>query len=141
MFPLWARGLSVSCVAAVIAALASAHGAAQGTSSAPATFARDVLPILQRHCQVCHRPGQIGPMSLLDYESARPWARAIKDRVLKRDMPPWFAEPGFGHFSNDRSLKPSEIDTLVKWVDGGAVPGDRKDAPPPITWPADGWRT
>lgn len=103
------------------------------------TFHKDVEPLLQQHCQSCHRPGQIGPMPLLDYRTTRPWARAIRDRVVRREMPPWFADPSVGHFSNDRSMKPHEVDTIVKWVDAGAPQGDPKDAPPPVQWPADGF--
>src|SRR5215475_11301789 len=103
------------------------------------TFNKDVLPILQRNCQTCHRPNNIAPMSLLTYESARPWAKAMKAAVLSRKMPPWFADPQHGHFANDPSLKQSEIDTIVKWVDSGAAEGDSKDAPTPVQWPTDGW--
>src|SRR5262245_30308260 len=102
---------------------------AQVTNSTSPTFHKDVLPILQRNCQRCHRPGQIAPMSLLTYQSARPWARAIKTAVVSRQMPPWFADPQYGPYLNDRSLKRSEIDTIAKWVDGGAPEGDVKDAP------------
>jgi hypothetical protein len=105
----------------------------------PVTYQKDVLPLLERKCQSCHRPGQIAPMSFLTYQSTRPWAKAMKAAVLARKMPPWFADPHYGHFSNDRSLKQEEIDTLVKWVDGGAIEGDAKDAPPPVHWPEDGW--
>jgi hypothetical protein len=115
--------------------------AADVSSSAPpsATFSKDVLPILQRNCQTCHRPGQIAPMSFLNYESVRPWAKAIKAAVVTRKMPPWFADPKYGHFSNDRALKQSDIDTMVAWVDGGAKEGDPKDSPSPIVWPKDSW--
>jgi len=106
----------------------------------PVTFSKDVLPILQRNCQNCHRPGQIGPLSLLTYEDARPWAKAIKAAVASKKMPPWFADPDYGHFSNERTLKPGEIDTLVRWVDGGAVAGDPHDAPAAVAFPAEGWR-
>src|SRR5579862_731491 len=105
--------------------------------SSTVTFSKDVLPILQRNCQTCHRPGQVAPMSLLTYQEARPWAKAIKAAVTARKMPPWFADPKYGHFLNDRSLKPSEIDTLVKWADSGAAEGNPKDAPAPIQWPKD----
>ena len=71
-------------------------------SAVPPTFTRDVLPILQKHCQSCHRPGQIGQFSMLSYESTRPWARSIKARVESRQMPPWFADPQHGAFANDR---------------------------------------
>jgi hypothetical protein len=113
---------------------------AQDAAAAPVTFTKDVLPILQKNCQSCHRPGQIAPMSLLTYEEARPWARAMKLRVLAREMPPWFADPQHGSFANDRSLAQSDIDTISKWVDGGAPQGDPKDAPAPIEWAADGWQ-
>src|SRR5262245_18783705 len=121
----------------MIAAVSQGFAAEPGTA---ATFNKDVLPILQNNCQGCHRPGQIGKMSLLDYKEARPWAKAIKEAVLTRQMPPWFADPKYGHFNNDRSLKPAEIETLVAWVDNGAPEGDSKDAPRAIQWPADGWQ-
>src|SRR5437879_9543068 len=88
-------------------------------SGSTATFYKDVLPIVQAHCQSCHRPGQIGPFSLLDYQSARPWAKAIKNAVATKKMPPWFANPEYGHFDNDRSLKEAEIDTIVAWANDG----------------------
>src|SRR5262249_30655691 len=94
----------------------------------------------QRNCQSCHRPGQIGPMSLLTYQDARPWARSIKAKVEARQMPPWFADPQHGQFANDRSLKQSEIDTIVKWADAGAPQGNPDEAPAAIDWPADGWQ-
>src|SRR6266481_4529349 len=103
------------------------------------TFYKDVLPLAQEHCQTCHRPGQIGPFSLLDYQSARPWAKAIKNAVATKKMPPWFANPEYGHFDNDRSLKQAEIDTIVAWVNNGAPAGDPADAPPPVQWPEGGW--
>jgi len=114
--------------------------AANVSRSGDVTFHKDVLPILQKNCQNCHRPGQIGKMPLLTYDETRPWAKAIKAAVLNHKMPPWFADPQYGHFSNDRTLKPQEIATLVKWVDGGAVAGDPKDAPAPVAWPEEGWR-
>jgi len=103
------------------------------------TFHKEVEPILQKNCQSCHRPGQIAPMSFLTYQGTRPWAKAMKAAVASRKMPPWFADPKYGHFSNDRALKQGDIDAIVAWVDGGAKEGDAKDAPPPVAWPADGW--
>src|SRR5215472_9281953 len=101
--------------------LATAVLAADASSSASSvTFNKDVLPILQKNCQTCHRPGQIAPMSFLTYQSARPWAKAMKAAVAARKMPPWFADPNYGHFFNDRSLKQSEIETIAKWADNGA---------------------
>src|SRR5262249_48933768 len=79
------------------------------------TFNRDVLPIMQKRCQTCHRPGEVAPMSFLTYKDTRPWAKAIREAVLTRKMPPWFADRHFGKFANDRSLNQSEIDTLVSW--------------------------
>jgi len=113
--------------------------AASPPSPATVTFYKDVLPVLQRNCQSCHRPGQIAPMSFLSYESVRPWAKAIRAAVASRKMPPWFADPKYGHFVNDRSLKQADIDTIEAWVDGGSGKGDPKDAPPAIQWPANGW--
>src|SRR5205085_8327523 len=95
------------------------------------TFYKEVLPILQRRCQQCHRPGEIGPMPLLTYSGTRPWAAAIKEAVIARKMPPWFADPAHGDFLNDRSLSASEIRTLVTWADSGASEGNPKDAPAP----------
>src|SRR5206468_9079747 len=94
--------------------------------------------LLQAHCQECHRPGDIGPMPLLTYSQARPWAAAIKESVRLRKMPPWFADPHFGKFANDRTLSQAEIDTLVAWADRGAKEGNPKDAPKPRTF-EEGW--
>jgi hypothetical protein len=102
------------------------------------TFSKDVAPILQKNCQGCHRPGEAAPMALLTYQQARPWAKAMKQAVLSKKMPPWFADPQYGHFSNDRSLAQRDIDTLVSWVDAGAPEGDSKDMPKPVEF-VDGW--
>ena len=129
-----------SFILLLITAGRPAMAAAAEQSGGSATFYKDVLPILQKNCQTCHRPGQIGPMSLLSYKEARPWTKAIKAAVLTKKMPPWFADPQYGHFNNDRSLKPAEIETLVAWADGGGLEGDSKDAPAPIQWPDEGWQ-
>ncbi len=97
-----------------------------------------MLPILQKQCQTCHRPGEIGRGSFLTYESTRPWAQAIKAKVLTRTMPPWFANPEFGHFRNERRLTDAEIQTLVAWADGGAPEGDPRDKPARVKWTS-GW--
>jgi hypothetical protein len=107
-------------------------------SAAAPTFYRDVLPILQNRCQECHRSGEIAPMPLVTYRDTRPWARAIQDAVRRRVMPPWFADPCCGKFSNDRSLSAAEIDTLAKWAETGAEAGNETDAPPPRVWPEGG---
>ena len=94
-------------------------------------FYHDVLPILQNHCQECHRPGEIGPMPLLTYREVRPWAKAIRDAVVTAKMPPWFADPRFGKFANDRRLSQAEIDTIRAWADAGAPAGSAEDGPAP----------
>ncbi len=95
-------------------------------------FTKDVLPILQRSCQNCHRPGQIGPFSMLTYKDTRPWAKAIKQQVVERNMPPWYIDKtvGIHKFKNDISLSGVEIDTIAKWADAGAPLGDLSDMPP-----------
>ncbi|HVO99192.1 MAG TPA: cytochrome c [Bryobacteraceae bacterium] len=107
-------------------------------AAASVTFHNDVLPVLQKKCQECHRPGEAAPMSFLDYKSTRPWAKAIKTAMLSRKMPPWPADPHFGSFSNDRSLTEAELNTLVAWADTGALEGNSKDAPAPVKW-VEGW--
>ena len=101
------------------------------------TFAKDVAPILQLKCQECHQPNSIAPMSLRTYPEVRPWARAIKDRVVSLEMPPWHIDRAVGiqKFKNDRSLSQKQIDTIVKWVDGGAPLGDIADMPPSAQFP------
>jgi hypothetical protein len=96
------------------------------------TFTKDVAPILQQHCQTCHRPDTFAPMSLLTYEDARPWAKSMKQKVIAREMPPWYIDRNVGvrHFKNDVSLTDQEIATIVKWVDGGAPKGDVAEMPP-----------
>ena len=97
------------------------------------TFTKNVAPIFQAHCQTCHHVGTVAPMSLVTYADARPWARAIKQRVEAREMPPWFIDRNIGvqHFNNDESLTDDEIATIVKWVDNGAPQGNPADMPPP----------
>jgi len=107
-------------------------------AASPPTFNRDVLPILQKHCQVCHRPGEIAPMPLLSYQDARPWAKAIKAQVATRKMPPWFADPAYGHFENERGLSEQDTRTIETWVEAGAPEGEAKDKPAPIAW-NEGW--
>jgi hypothetical protein len=110
-----------------------------GAVYAPAgiTFYKDVLPILQNRCQVCHRPGENVTMALLTYNETRPWAKAIREAVVSRRMPPWFADPAYGRFANDRSLTPSEIETFAAWVDAGVPEGNRAEAPEPPKLPGD----
>ena len=125
-------------------ALPGAGMAAELTSAAtPATFAKDIAPIFQAKCESCHRPGSMAPMAFVTYEQVRPWARAIKQRVVTRQMPPWHMDKtvGIQKFANDFSLSDAEIATIARWVDGGAVQGDPKDMPAPIVWKEDsGWQ-
>jgi hypothetical protein len=131
----WITGLIVAGGMAV-----STSTAQERVSAPPAvTFTTHVLPILQKNCQSCHRPGEIAPMSFLTYESTRPWAKAIKSAVVAKKMPPWFADPQHGQFANDRSLAAADIETLSRWADDGAPLGNPADAPPPKQW-ADGWQ-
>ena len=106
-------------------------------TNAPITFTKDIAPIFQEKCEACHRPDSIAPMSLLTYEEARPWAKAIRERVITRQMPPWHLDKtvGIQKFKNDRSLSDAQIDTIVKWVDAGAPKGELKDMPAPKQWP------
>jgi hypothetical protein len=117
------------------------HRSSQSTP-APAsqpTFYRDILPILQNHCQSCHRPDELAPMPLVTYDQTRPLARNIAAAVTQKKMPPWFADSSVGHFSNDPSLSAEEISTLAAWVDANAPAGNPHDAPPPPKWTA-GWQ-
>jgi len=102
------------------------------------TFYRDVLPILQGHCQSCHRVGEIAPMPFVTYKDTRPWAAGIRDAVRSKTMPPWFADPCCGHFSDDPSLTAVEIETLSAWANTGAPEGKSSDAPAPVKW-TEGW--
>jgi hypothetical protein len=111
----------------------------QEPGNPPPTFTKDVAPILQKHCQTCHRPGEAAPFSLLTYEDARPWAASIKMVVAQKIMPPWYADPQYGHFANARSLSADEIRTLVTWVNGGAQKGAAEETPPPKQNFVEGW--
>jgi hypothetical protein len=106
------------------------HASSPVTNFPKVSFTKDVAPIVQRHCQTCHRPGEGTPFSMLTYEDARPWARAMKRMVQQREMPPWFEDGHTEKFENNRSLTQSEIDTIVAWANAGAPKGDPKDLPP-----------
>jgi len=125
-------------IVGVAAMAASIRTVAEEGPATAVTFNKDVLPILQKNCQTCHRPGEIGPMSLLSYKDARPWAKSIKTAVMTRQMPPWFADPAYGHFSNNKRLSDADIKTLVSWVDNGTPEGNAKDAPTPLVF-HEGW--
>ncbi len=141
------RKASALLLALAVAPLVSVLHAGN-SSSAPPTFYKDVLPILQDQCQSCHRSGDGGhrsagnmkapaggvPMPLVTYAQTRPWARAIADAVQSRMMPPWFADPRYGHFANDPSLTSKQIATISAWVQAKAPAGNPRDAPPPRRW-------
>ena len=128
--------LVVGAVMLFVAAAGSGVSAESNAEAVP-TYNGNVAPILFDNCATCHRPGQVAPMSLLSYKEARPWARAIKEKVASREMPPWLADPRFGTFRGDRRLTQDEVNTIVAWADGGAPRGDG----PAPTMPdfAEGW--
>lgn len=125
--------------AAALYAAAQHAGSARGPAAAGVTFSKDVAPILNRNCVVCHRPGNIAPMPLRTYREAEPWAARIRERVVRRQMPPWHADPQFGEFSNERRLSEEEIGKIADWVAQGAKEGDPKDLPPAVSFP-EGWQ-
>jgi hypothetical protein len=125
--------LQIGAVTLGAALLLAGPVLAADAADKPVTFSKDVAPLLQAKCQECHQPNSIAPMSLVTYEDTRPWARAIKARVASRQMPPWHIDRSVGvqKFKNDMSLTDEQVDTIVRWVDGGAPQGDPKDLPPP----------
>jgi mono/diheme cytochrome c family protein len=128
--------LVLACLVAFGLAM-SAGNSGKAESAAAPTFFHDVLPILQQHCQQCHRPGEIAPMPLVTYEETKSWARQIAKDTRSKRMPPWFADPCCGHFSDDPSLTEAQIATLSAWAETRA-PGDPRDAPAPPRW-TEGW--
>jgi mono/diheme cytochrome c family protein len=130
---------AIACVIAGFCFLLRNAGA--DNAKAPAktiTFTKDVAPIFFKNCAGCHRPGEASPMSLLSYKDARPWAKAIREKVVNREMPPWHADPHTGQFSNDRRLTEAEIETIKAWVDGQSLEGDPRDLPPQPEF-VEGW--
>ena len=131
--------MRLGLVAACVGVVGTVSVASAQTAPAP-TFTKDVAPILNKNCVSCHRPGEIGPMAFQSYEQTRPWARSIKDKVVKREMPPWGADNAHSmKLGNDRSLAQKDIDTIVAWVAAGAPKGDMKDLPPAPSFPT-GWQ-
>jgi hypothetical protein len=98
----------------------------------PVTYYKDVLPILEAKCQSCHRPGQVAPISFMTYRETRPWAEMIKTMVLQRAMPPWSPGARYLSLNTHRLLTDSEAETIVRWVDSGAIAGEPRDAPLPL---------
>lgn len=103
------------------------------------TYAKQISRIVQNRCQECHRPNEIGPMSLLTYEKAKAWADTIHEVIVEERMPPWYADHRYGKFDNDRRLSDEEKNTLLAWVEQGCPKGDDKDLPPAKVFP-EGWR-
>ena len=131
-----AAGISAVVVLLLHASALPGLAQASGGATAAVTFAKDVVPVLQKNCQECHRPGSIGPMSLRTYEEVRPWVRAIKQKVVAREMPPYRYDPiGIQHLKNDLRLSDAEIQTIVRWVDSGAPLGNVADLPAPAQFP------
>jgi len=130
----------VVVVAIWAAALSGVAAPGRITAQAPAapTYTKDIAPILFRNCTACHRPGEIGPMSLLSYAEVRPWAKSIVSRVTAGTMPPWHADPSTGGFENDRRLSAADKDAITRWAAAGAPEGDQKDLPPQPRY-AQGW--
>lgn len=122
-------------VAVVVASLLPSPSYAQQTP----TFTKDVAPVLYKNCSQCHRPNEVAPMPLMTYDQVRPWARSIRSKVLKKEMPPWGVGRSMLKFGNDRQMSEKEIFTLVSWVDAGAPKGVDADLPPPPEYPG-GWK-
>ena len=136
-------GLGALAIFAVMSVASEGLVAQSAGGDSDVTFAADVAPILQENCQTCHNPEGIGPMSLLTYEEARPFAPLIREKVVTRAMPPWHVDKNVGiqEFKNDVFLSDEEIRTIVAWVDGGAPFGDPSDLPAPVVWPTGAdWR-
>lgn len=124
-------------VLALVIAVGYPQFARAEAANEPITFTKNIAPLFQEKCQACHRADSMAPMSLVTYEEVRPWAKAIRERVIKREMPPWHINQtvGIQEFKNDRSLSDVQINTIVKWVDSGAPKGDMKDMPQAKQWP------
>jgi len=131
------RLVGAAGLSAVVLFLWGSTSQKPGASAAP-TFYKNVLPVLQDHCQICHRLGEVAPTPLETYEQARSQAQAVAQAVEMKMMPPWFADPRYGHFANDPSLTEQQIATIVAWAEADAPAGDPHDAPPPRNWSA-GW--
>jgi hypothetical protein len=130
--------LSAGFVAVLATSLVRVQTAAPPDAAVP-TYSKDVAPIVYDKCTMCHRPGEVAPMTLLSYEDVRPWARVIRNKVVAREMPPWGADPEHSlKMRNDRSLSKEQIETITRWVDGGAPRGSDADLPAPPMF-AEGW--
>ncbi len=125
--------IAIVCLSAIVL-----FANASQKSTTNVTFSKEVAPILYKNCAQCHRPGEMAPMSLMTYQEVRPWARSIRERVIEGSMPPWSADPKYGHWANDPRLSSEEKETISNWVTAGAPKGDDKDLPPMPKF-TDGW--
>ena len=132
------RAFAAAAVLSLVGIGASVPIGAQSPASGTPTYSRDIAPILYNSCTSCHRPGEIGPMSLMTYMDVRPWAKSIGSRVAAGTMPPWHADPQVGEFINDRRLTDVQKNLIARWIEAGAPEGDEKDLPPPPKY-AEGW--
>jgi hypothetical protein len=128
------------CLSALSVAQQAGNAKEKTATAATATFTKDVAPILYAKCAVCHHPGEAAPMSLLNYKDVRPWAKSIREKVVSKEMPPWYADPNHGEFRNDSRLTPEQIETIKAWVEGGAKEGDPKDLPAQPKFSNTGWK-
>lgn len=127
------------CLAITAVGISSKASGEKGSAPAAPTFTKDVAPIFFKNCAECHRPGEIAPMSLMNFKEVRPWAKSIREKIVSREMPPWHADPAHGQWSNDKRMSQKEIDTIVSWIDGGTKEGDPKDLPAAPKF-AKGWQ-
>ena len=133
------RSASVLCGSLMMLSVAQAAENGKTEGAKQVTFSKDVAPIFEKSCMSCHHRGTMTPMSLMTYAEARPWAKSIKERVVRRDMPPWHLDKtvGIREYKNDRSLSDDEIATIARWVDNGAPQGNPADMPPVPTFTSD----
>src|SRR5580704_12169662 len=137
------KGIAIGVLLAGLAICGEPASTVAGMANKPVTFAKDIAPIFQEKCDVCHRKDSMAPMSLVTYEETRPWARSIKERVVTHQMPPWHLDKhvGIQEFKNDRSLSDEQIAKIVRWVDAGSPLGNAKDMPAPPVYPdEDTWQ-
>jgi len=128
------------CLSALFVAQQGSNAKEKPATAATATFTKDVAPILYAKCAVCHHPGEAAPMSLMNYKEVRPWAKSIREKVVSKEMPPWYADPNHGEFLNDSRLTSEQIETIKAWVESGAKEGDPKDLPAQPKFSNSGWK-
>jgi hypothetical protein len=138
-FGQWVR-YGLTGLVVVVATLVNSESDRSIAAPGTVTFTRDVAPILYASCVECHRPGELAPMPLLTYKDVRPWAQSIREKVVTREMPPWYADPSHGDFVNDTRLTAAQVEVIRQWVDQGAREGDRRNLPPAPKFPTGEWK-